>query len=1141
MAKGAKKPEVKLQWLRLQWWQALLMWSFWPLMLLGTLYVLVFFFLNSTPCRRIVEAQLNAMMKGEFEIAKLSVGPQLDLIELRGVKVKEPEGDQVLALDSVVLEFAPESLLSILTRNQLTLQKLSVKEADILLDFSGSNSFNLLRALEMEEQDESESDFTLVVKEIEILRTHVRLVFERFSLDFDEANLRGLSLSVGQGLTMTTRPSAFGDYGLKVNRGKAIFDPGMFGMVQGMRGHPKNGALFDGGGGRAAQLGKIFQLSARHLQNHLSSQGDYPQSPTRGPLVVPLAQLNLTDFWWRGMSYGARSLTGRVSGAQLALTQSWMNLSPTAADIQNLEDQYGVSPSGVPPEESTLYRAAMDLKLPANDPLLSYFLGDRIHSHDNLDLSAELFGDFNHAEGNLSLVTDRVQFEDYQAYEVKISALLDGEQVQLLDAGMRAFGGQITASGEYYLMRGDFDFEVALGELDSELGFQRTQGLDPSLLAPELAQYAGDLVGHFALSQRGPELNLTLLEAVDLWLVEPLPNTDIQQIMLRQESDAGEPLVAMRNRVIYLLDGLRVEAGHDQVKIAKGITYWLDAERFDGLDLKLRLRNLDDYVEGLNLGIDAQNLALDLQASGAILNPNAHIDLRLEAGGYEALPELSLDSLELVAKYNGRRVSISRLEGQTNLGDFSVRGWVEPFKGALNKVRSNIPMNLELGVTGVKLELIPWIADYRLRGALQLEAKVKGTSQNPEVHASVDARSLSGFGESVPSLVSRFSFENGLVEVQDFVAEYQPLLEGDQRVAVRVAHAAYDLNSEDFELSLELDPLPLHGIPSLAKAELELAGWVQAELSAVGNVQGLLGAKQGQLPLRLDGHLSAQALSYGKRALGDLDLNWTSDKKGVRVQGELFDLFELKGFAPMERPLQAAVELSFQDLDILEVAPELDQAVNGDPNQAHKPKLQELVVSGAVRASYHEADGPRIELELEELGSRFMGQGITNHEPILIGYAPNRGEVELERFELVIADKHLILWGKAGLDGKLQLELNGEINMVLAQLLGVIGEASGSLALAISVEGDILDGDKLDLDAVHFGGFVAVREPIQLLIRGLTEPVLIQRGLIDIGACELDPYADCYRIPAAKAFSGEALGGEFRLERRDSATGPDPW
>src|SRR5690606_11824289 len=89
------------------------------------------------------------------------------------------------------------------------------------------------------------------------------LTFDGFVIDLYDIDIKGYSLTVGQELKMSTRPSALGDYGIDVGYGEVRFEPAMFNFPLAEYGHPDQGlALESTAGGRTSHVARLYEHSA---------------------------------------------------------------------------------------------------------------------------------------------------------------------------------------------------------------------------------------------------------------------------------------------------------------------------------------------------------------------------------------------------------------------------------------------------------------------------------------------------------------------------------------------------------------------------------------------------------------------------------------------------------------------------------------------------------------------------------------------------------------------------------------------------------------------------------------------------------------------------------------------------------------
>lgn len=1207
---------ARLEWLTLRWWQRAIMWLFWPLMFAGTLYVGLFFFLNSTPFARMLEAQLDAAMQGDWTLGDVSIDMTLTTLRVDAVALDTPEGQRVVTAERLTAPLPWGSLWSLLDSNHIDLHDIELDHADVLLDFTADGPFNLLRALAPAQPGEGGSDFSIALHDVDLGASHALLRFDGFEVEVDEVEVDDYTLRVGEVLQMQTAPHPAGLAAVRVGRGTVRFEPRMFNFPLGQFGSPERGLAGDSGAGRLGHVAGMTRLATTALHNSCARlAADHPgvlcgelgERPVRGNLEVHFANTTVRDFWWRESTFGMRAVHAELlepgADGELAkvgairLHQPWMNVSPTAGEIAEASERYGHALPETRPQDTILYYASADLKLPANSQALAWFIGPLIDNDDPLDVVAQVSGDLGNAEGLFSARIDRLEAAGARIDDLSLSATLEGQRVDLVDLTASALSGRLEATGHYLILDGDFDLDLELGRIDAET-IGRVDGIDAGEVASgELQRFlGGELLGALNVAQTAGKLAVTLREPLRLELATPLPYSGATHVVLEQAS-AGQSdspsLLTIENRVLRTSDEIRLQVGADRLVIEPDLTLWLDSLEVGSLGLRLDIGDVGQYLDkigGLD-GLDARtkSLSVTAHASGPLLAPKLSTTVALRGGRAFGV---EIPRLDLTARYERGRVDVKRLTAQTSLGSLEASGWLQPFRRTLTELRDDIPMKLHVETRDVRLENLPGVASYGLRGLVELASvDIDGSTRAPQVRGRVSARDLEARGHQVPRLETRFGYDGHAIELDALRTEYRSGDDedamrasltlrhgryglGTERVAIdgldatygpldregdagatrlSVEHAHYGLRDGSFGFeAFDLRALRLHELPPLRDAVPGLQARVDFKGSGSGDLDTLLG-RNSRIPLVLDARLDVRDIVWGERKVGELrGLSVTTpEPTRVALHGELAvhgaeTPLQIEGHAELDT-MRARARLSFDSLSLLDLVPELATALNGDPTvhrsrfRSKPPLVEALNISGAVEAAWSRPDGLVVDVALSKLATIVREQSIVSRGPVQLHYAHEAGRLEVRRMELANHDKSLMLHGSAALDGTVDLELTGELNAALARMAGdTVAEARGSLALAVQAVGDVLDDEgAVSLSELDLTGFVAVREPLLLRIRGLGEPLEVKQGLIQIARGRDCPSssAACYFIPPDKAFAGSVLGGTFELSgevgRRD--------
>ena len=543
-----RMPGVSVIWGKRRWWQTLLFWLFLPAMLLASLYVLLFFFLNSTYFAEVLSSQLNGRFRGHFEFKHIAFSPAFDRLTIRGVVLQDPQREDVVRADVVQVSFEPIDLVKrLVNQNRLELDDIQVDGADVFLDFSRPGSFNLsevfLPAEESPPQPPEPSTFSLGLNNVDIRDSEVFLDFGAFTVDLDDVRVRRFTLGIDPELRMATPPLRANDVaGLSASRARLVFKPAMFGFPMGLYGPADEGLILGetGGGsggtlrrsmvrGAAASISPLIERvrergdpRATAVLEQLLANASLPlPEQMRGTLPLEMEDVRIDGFWWSGTRYGfdrflVHVLEGPERVGELFLGASMMDLTPPDRIDFSVEDFH--------------------LRVPGGGDLLAYFIGPALQSDADLVLDMDMAGDLGHAVGSISLRFDQFAFNDLEVADLSLDADLDGQFLELHQLSLKTLDAPVFVTGWMRILDGDMEVDATLGAPNPREGLR--QGLDiSSLLPPDQREMLGGRVSTRVFArQQGPELAVQLRAPVYFDLVNPLPYSGARSIRITQGS-----------------------------------------------------------------------------------------------------------------------------------------------------------------------------------------------------------------------------------------------------------------------------------------------------------------------------------------------------------------------------------------------------------------------------------------------------------------------------------------------------------------------------------------------------------------------------------------------------------------------------
>ena len=779
-------PGVRVLWRRRRWWQTVLFQLFWPAMLLGTIYVLLFFFVNSSYFAGILSSQLNGRFQGQFRFERVSLSATFDHLQIHGAILRDPLGEDVVRAQRIDVRFDPIELTKRLVNdNRLEFDDIELHDAFVYLDFSRSGSFNLSRVflpaemLPPEPPSPKPSTFTMGLNNVNVYDSEVVLNFGVFIVELEEFRVNHFTLGIEPELKMSTPPLQANDFaGIFAKRGHIRFDPGMFGFPMGRFGHKEKGLILGetgGGTGGAllrnsqrataaviAPLAKRIRKTGTEAEKQLldASMNDldalvkemkmeddwaYELEQQRGELFLELADIRVDGFWWNDARYGFERFKASITNGDASVVLGELRLGNSLMDLEPLET-IGYVLNG------------FHLHLPA-DPrtLLHYFAGPDLKSTDdsNLSLDIAIKGDLGRAEGPIKIAFPGLTYGDLAIDGFFADTQIAGQRLTIDALGLNVLEAPIAVTGWMDLLDGNMDLDVMLGipdaDPDAREGLRITELLPPS----QQGHFAGTVSTRLRLLQAGPRLAVQLGEPVYIDLDNPLPFSGAKRVKIAQEAFAQVPttdytahpeLLSLEYSVLRLHDALTVDALPESIRVGGGLTFWMNNDRVAGLDLHAEGENLGrftvPFVKSL-VGFQTGPFSLDAKISGPFSQPNGSIDVAIDNIDYPVLrgeksKDYSVDKLRLRARIKRDVVDLEQLQICSPHGDFGAAGTMTLFDGSLSAVRSSIPLQIDTHGRNLDLNDLGWLGGQSLEGELDVDLRISGSSDAIGI-ASLDA------------------------------------------------------------------------------------------------------------------------------------------------------------------------------------------------------------------------------------------------------------------------------------------------------------------------------------------------------------------------------------------------------------------
>lgn len=346
-----------------------------------------------------------------------------------------------------------------------------------------------------------------------------------------------------------------------------------------------------------------------------------------------------------------------------------------------------------------------------------------------------------------------------------------------------------------------------------------------------------------------------------------------------------------------------------------------------------------------------------------------------------------------------------------------------------------------------------------ITGSLDADVTLTGSSQSPDVKASLTLSKANIYQEPVNLLVTTVHYTESLAEVSSLNLQTPA---GDISLNGSYEHPASGKH-QSVQLHLSSGELEIGKLQNVQQAEPGLTGSVK--ITADMSASGAAGKSLSQLLLsRLDSDISARNISIGKRNVGGLHLSAHTSQSKVAFQLDC-DIAHSQIAASGESQLAAGyptrASLTFKDIHYVNFAPLLSTS------ESLRPGFDALLEGKAS------IDGPiqdpqslrsRFELDRLEISAASRGASpdastsktvlLKNENPIILSLT--KSVVSLDQFHIRGSKTSLDLSGSADLANTvnpLHVNMSGSLDLGVLQNLDKDVYSSGQIALNAAVAG----------------------------------------------------------------------------------------
>ena len=204
-----------------------------PFVLLGMVYLVVFFLLNSSYGAEIIGAQLSNFLRGDYRVGTSSTDPFLQTLTMTDVVLVEAGKSGHVIYAPKVEAKIPTTELFELSNDTLFIGRIKAYDADVYLDFA-HGELNILKVVlpyfgQPEPPDPEPGTFTVFLSDLNVEHSNVHLNFDGFRIDLYESDVEHYSIRTSPVLVMESPHSREnGRPAIRVHHGQLEFNPALF-------------------------------------------------------------------------------------------------------------------------------------------------------------------------------------------------------------------------------------------------------------------------------------------------------------------------------------------------------------------------------------------------------------------------------------------------------------------------------------------------------------------------------------------------------------------------------------------------------------------------------------------------------------------------------------------------------------------------------------------------------------------------------------------------------------------------------------------------------------------------------------------------------------------------------------------------
>lgn len=716
-----------------------------------------------------------------------------------------------------------------------------------------------------------------------------------------------------------------------------------------------------------------YQIDAERVDLRVAKTED-PTPVHRRPLDSVyrwiIERVSARGIDWVGLAFDVKEFRGQVQGDTVKAEAFHMDLDRPGLPYVKARGTF---------DTDDISRQMITVDAPAfTGPVKARFEGE---------------GDLFSVKGTFSMEGRRLGLDDWQtgAWDLKGRAL---NNTLFFDEGnFEAYGGQIGFTGALIGEEGTIHGRLDVDNVHLE---RLPQGPGEA--------FAGPLRGLVGIQLRGLFDELWLGADARLWLDRFTGAPDIAGLPLGRKIFAAVSAQMFRDEIT--VTQLDVDSAHADVWSSG--TLDLAAST---LDFRARLRSPEVRPLALGLGLDARgSLTVNGTITGALVDPTISLRAKSPALDYTPTPDLPFKRVGLDARLTYGQGLLTLKEASARLAGGRIVA-----SGTVGVGDDRIPLRLSARLKQIRAEDLPLPLSADVRGVLTGKVKLTGPARRPAVDGRLAIARPRWNRLAFTALVLDGRYSGNQVKVRAL-----SVVDG-QRTLVK-GSGGLDLRKETFDLDLHLNAASLELINKVVDTPVPIRGTVTMDFTGGGTFKDPKGG----------GTLVLEDVVYGVPPEQDAfelewsaELNVTADNRQLTLDGSLSEGIELRADVPLYPdgpPTTAEItfdELSPDDPLLRNFIPPLDEEVFTEPP----------VLTGRINATGDAWSGALYEadLTLDTLRTSIQDQVFESEKAVQLVYRDN--QIKVKRLSLVAAGQRLEISGGADLDGFLDLQLTGEVDL----------------------------------------------------------------------------------------------------------------